>query len=153
MKKWMGLIVMVVVMTFVMPVAVQASAGKSRVHFAQETIMVQCVKGIPVSLSCTLHDKCSEDGHYDVIGRYRSSNKQIATVSKTGTIHFTGKPGTVTITIKYNKKTYKMKVTVIAPDLPISTTYGAIANRKCYAFGVGDTWVNGRRLGIIKRRL
>lgn len=29
MKKWMGLIVMVVVMTFVMPVSVQASAEKA----------------------------------------------------------------------------------------------------------------------------
>lgn len=32
MKKWMGLIVMVVVMTFVMPVSVQASAGKSSIN-------------------------------------------------------------------------------------------------------------------------
>lgn len=148
MKKVKRVMMMTVLLTMLMSMEVSAAGKKTSVHFAQTHMTVQCVNGIAQDTKCVLHVNCTSKGHYDLAkGNYRSSNPTVATVDKYGTVHCTGKAGFTTISVKYKGKTYRCRISVITPSMPMSMTYGATSNPKCWATSSGDAWATGRLLG------
>lgn len=75
---------------------------------------------------------------------YKSSNKEVATVSKNGVVKAL-KKGTANITVKYKKKTVKIKVTVInKPEYGTVVTKDPVKNKpigyEWYYCWVDFTW-------------
>ncbi len=91
---------LVVAMTFSQSVF---AGGKAKINHTKKKLFVED----------SVQLKIKRDGKSLNGVKWKSSNKEIATVSKSGNV--VGKaPGKATITGKYNKKKYKCKITVLA---------------------------------------
>lgn len=151
MKKIISILLLTVTFTLVTTTKVQAQTG---IHFGQTFQTVQCVNGEPTTRKITLHVDCSSKGHYALTkGKYKSSNKSVATVDKYGNVTCTGKEGVTTISIKYKGETYKTKISVITPSSFRSMAYGVIPNENCYGTTVGMMWNSSPCLGKTRQEV